>query len=80
MSFLAAFLQLGNPFLQEDSSLVRIPSRPVLGNASSESVKSTKDIDKQRLKTGFAPLYDSIKENNIALFRYKNDIFTSNSK
>ena len=76
--FLTAFLQLKNPFLEEDY-LVHILSKHVLGNASSESIKSANEIGKQqyeafvtkRLKTGSTSWYDNIKKKNPTLFRSK---------
>ena len=80
-------LGLGNPFLEEDPFLVHIFSKNVLVNASSESFKSAKETGKQQflfvtehLKTSSASLYDNIKENNLALCWYKNDIVTSKNE
>ena len=87
-AFLTSLLFLGNPFLNEDSSLVHIVSKHALSKALSESVKSAKEIGKQqyeafvtaRPKTGSASWCDNIQNNNLALFWYKNDIDTSKSK
>eukprot|EP00794_Sanderia_malayensis_P004251 gene4251-4816_t len=87
-SFLGAFLDLGNPFQEEEASLVHIVSKQVLCDAASDSVRSGEEIGKtqyesfvsERLIKGTSSLYDNIKKNSLLLFRYKNDIVTSKSR
>lgn len=57
-------------------------SKNVLGNASSESVKSAKEIGKQQYKVFVTERLksDNIKKKNLALFWYKNDTVTSKRK
>lgn len=87
-AFLNAFLQLGNPFLEEKAELVHISSKHILDKSASESVKVAKPTGKQQyedfvnecLRTGSKSLYDNIKKNSFPLFRHKNDISTSKTK
>ena len=87
-SFQNAFSEFGNPFLEQEISLVHIVSKLILNNDSSNSVKTAKEIGKQqyelfvneRLVTGTSSLHNNIKKNNLSLFRHKNSIVTSKSK
>ena len=87
-AFQNAFLTYGNPFQEEEISLMHMISKVVLSDDATSSVKMAKEIGKrqydlfveERLISRSASLYDNIKKNNLSLFRHKNSIVTSKSK
>ena len=87
-AFTNAFLEFGNPFLEEEGELVHIISKYILDKKATTSVKCAKEIGQQqynsfvceRLHEKTSSMYDNIKKNNFQLFRQKNSIVTSKSK
>ena len=86
-AFQNAFLTYGNPFQEEEISLMHMISKAVLSDDATSSVKMAKEIGKRQYDLfveesliSSASLYDNIKKNNLSLFRHKNSIVTSKSK
>ena len=87
-AFIDAFLELGNPFLEEEHGLVHVISKYILDEKATKSVKSAKESSQQqykrfvskRLHEKKSSIYNNIKKNKFQLFRQKNSIVTSKSK
>ena len=83
-----AFLDVGNPFLEQEDGLVHIISKHILDEQAASSVRNGQDIGQkqydafvsERLEQGNSSIYNNIKKNNFPLFRKKNSIVTSKSK
>ena len=87
-AFTNAIEDLGNPFLEEEPQLVHIVTKQLLDEKASKSIKNAKDIGEhqfkafveQRLTEGTSSIYDTIKKNNLPLYRQKNCVVTPKSK
>ena len=87
-NFKECVAELGNPFNEDDNSLVQIMSRTVMNNSSLESVKNAKKIGEdqyeeyvqERLVKCEKSIHLTIQKNNLPLFRKKNTVSTSNAK
>ena len=87
-NFKECVAEVGNPFSEDDDSLVQIMSRTVMNNSSLESVKNAKKIGedqyedyvKKRLVKCEKSIHLTIPKNNLPLFRKKNTVSTSNAK
>ena len=87
-AFKTSMLQFGNPFEEEEAQLVHISSRHVLDDAASVSVAKAKSVGEaqyaafvtERLEKGDVSFYDTLKRNNLPLFRKKHFIKVSMSK
>ncbi len=87
-AFIASMLDYGNPFEEEEQQLVHISSRHLLDEVAAKSVRKAQSIGKdlhaafvtERLESGNVSLYETVKRNNLALFRQKHVIKLSKSK
>ena len=78
-SLVASILEYGNPFEEEEQNLVLITSRLVLDDVATKSVIETKMIGEgqytafvnERLINRRTSLYDTLKRNDLSLFRQK---------
>ena len=84
----ASFQEQGNPFEEEEKNLIHITSRTVLDGNATKSVKEAwkkgndqyKIFVKERLVKKTSSFYDSIKRNNLSLFRQKHIVKISKPK
>ena len=87
-SLIQAFVEIGNPFLEHEDNLIHLISKQVMNEAARDSVINSKDIGNEQLTAFLADriignttsIYDTIKKNNLSLFRHKNSIVISNKK
>ena len=87
-SLIASILEYGNPFKEEEQNLVHITSRHVLDDVATKSVKDVKRIGEdqytafvnERLINRRTSLYDTLKRNDMSLFRQKHLLKMSKSK
>ena len=87
-SSIASILEYGNPFEEEEQNLVHITSRHVLDAVATKSVKEAKRIGEdqdtafinERLISRRTSLYDTLKRNDLSLFRQKHLLKMSKSK
>ena len=87
-SLIASILEYGNPFKEEEQNLVHITSRHVLDDVATKSVKDVKRIGEdqytafvnERLINRRTSLYDTLKRNDLSLFRQKHLLNMSKSK
>ena len=87
-SLIASILEYRNPFEEEEQNLVHITSRHVLDDVATKSVKDVKRIGEdqytafvnERLINRRTSLYDTLKRNDLSLFRQKHLLNMSKSK
>ena len=87
-SLIASILEYGNPFEEEEQNLVHITSRHVLDDVVTRPIKEAKRIGEdqytafvnERLINRRTSLYDTLKRNNLSLFRQKHLLKMSKSK
>ena len=87
-SLIASILEYGNPFEEEEQNLVHITSRHVLDDVATKSVKAAKRkredqytaFVNERLINRRISLYDTLKRNDLSLFRQKHLLKMSKSK
>ena len=87
-SLIASILEYGNPFEEEEQNLVHITSRHVLDDVATKSVKDVNRIGEdqytafvnERLINRRTSLYDTLKRNDLSLFRQKHLLNMSKSK
>ena len=78
-SLIASILEYRNPFEEEEQNLVHITSRHVLDDVATKSVKEVKRIGEdqytafvnERLINRRTSLYNTLKRNDLSLFRQK---------
>ena len=78
-SLIASILEYRNPFEEEEQNLVHITSRHVLDDVATKSVKDVKRIGEdqytafvnERLINRRTSLYNTLKRNDLSLFRQK---------
>ena len=78
-SMIALILEYGDLFKEEEQNFVHITSRHVLDDVATKSVKGAKRISeaqyttfvKERLINRRTSLYDTLKRNDLSLFRQK---------
>ena len=87
-SLIASILEYGNPFKEEEQNLVHITSRHVLDDVVTRPIKEAKRIGEdqytafvnERLINRRTSLYDTLKRNDMSLFRQKHLLKMSKSK
>ena len=87
-SLIASILEYGNPFKEEEQNLVHITSRHVLDDVVTRPIKEAKRIGEdqytafvnERLINRRTSLYDTLKRNDLSLFRQKHLLNMSKSK
>ena len=87
-TLLNAYTECGNPFQEREDGLVHLVSKHVLDEKASRSVKEANEIGQnqydlfvsERLQKKNASIYDTVKKNNLPLFRQKNSIITNKSR
>ena len=87
-TLLNAYIECGNPFQEREDGLVHLLSKHVLDEKASRSVKEANEIGQnqydlfvsERLQKKNASIYDTVKKNNLPLFRQKNSIITNKSR
>ena len=87
-NFKESVAEVGNPFTNEEDSLVQIVTRTIMNNDSVESVKNARNIGieqykeyiRERLVTCEKSISLTIPKNSLPLFRIKNTVSASKGK
>ena len=87
-SLIQAFIEVRNPFMEHEDHLIHLISKQVMNEVAKDSVINSKDIGNEQLAVflierivgNTSSIYDTIKKNNLPLFRHKNNIVKSNKK
>ena len=85
-AFVETFLELRNPFQENENRLIHIISKYVMDENAANSVREASKNGKaqfeifvvERIQCNTKSIYDTIKKNNFPLFQSKNSIVTNN--